>query len=95
MIAIFTHRPLFDLAPQWDWATQDGSKAIDLLQHWKNVTVFYGHLHQEHHFKTGEILAAASSDVATQEKVIQVAAERFKFTSERSASGLASRSCWS
>ncbi len=46
-IVVFTHRPLFDLAPQWDWATKDGSKAIDLLQHWKNVTVFYGHIHQE------------------------------------------------
>jgi hypothetical protein len=54
-IVIFTHRPLFDLAPQWDWATRDGAKAIDLLQHWKNVTVFYGHIHQEHHFRTGAI----------------------------------------
>jgi hypothetical protein len=54
-VVIFTHRPLFDLYPQWDWATKDGSKAIDLLQGWKNVTVFYGHIHQEHHFKTGEI----------------------------------------
>jgi hypothetical protein len=54
-IVVFTHRPLFDLAPQWDWATKDGSKAIDLLQHWKNVTVFYGHIHQEHHFRTGAI----------------------------------------
>src|SRR5438132_9138412 len=51
-IVVFTHRPLFDLAPAWDWATRDGSKAIDLLQHWKNVTVFYGHIHQEHHFRT-------------------------------------------
>jgi len=54
-VVIFTHRPLFDLYPQWDWATKDGSKAIDLLQGWKNVTVFYGHIHQEHHFKTGDI----------------------------------------
>ncbi|TMA28080.1 MAG: metallophosphoesterase [Deltaproteobacteria bacterium] len=54
-IVVFTHRPLFDLAPQWDWATKDGSKAIDLLQQWKNVTVFYGHIHQEHHFRTGAI----------------------------------------
>jgi 3',5'-cyclic AMP phosphodiesterase CpdA len=48
-IVIFTHRPLFDLAPQWDWATKDGAKAIDLLGHFKHVTVFYGHIHQEHH----------------------------------------------
>jgi 3',5'-cyclic AMP phosphodiesterase CpdA len=54
-IVIFTHRPLFDLAPQWDWATADGAKAIDVLGHHRNVTVFYGHIHQEHHHKTGDI----------------------------------------
>jgi len=54
-IVIFTHRPLFDLFPQWDWTTKDGGRAIDLLQHWQNVTVFYGHIHQEHHFMTGKI----------------------------------------
>lgn len=54
-IVVFTHRPLFDLAPQWDWATRDGAKAIDLLMSHKNVTVFYGHIHQEHHHMTGHI----------------------------------------
>jgi len=54
-IVVFTHRPLFDLAPQWDWATRDGAKAIDLLMPHKNVTVFYGHIHQEHHHMTGHI----------------------------------------
>jgi hypothetical protein len=62
-IVIFTHRPLFDLAPAWDWATKDGSKAIDLLQHWKNVTVFYGHIHQEHHFTTGAIAHHAATSL--------------------------------
>jgi predicted phosphodiesterase len=54
-IVVFTHRPLFDLYPQWDWATTDGAKAIEILQARDNVTVFYGHIHQEHHFKTGAI----------------------------------------
>ncbi len=54
-VVVFTHRPLFDLAPQWDWATEDGGKAIDLLGHWKHVTVFYGHIPQEHHHMTGDI----------------------------------------
>jgi hypothetical protein len=62
-IVIFTHRPLFDLAPQWDWATKDGAKAIDLLGHWKHVTVFYGHIHQEHHFTTGAIAHHASKSL--------------------------------
>jgi len=54
-IVVFTHRPLFDLAPEWDWATRDGAKALDLLMPHANVTVFYGHIHQEHHFMTGHI----------------------------------------
>ena len=54
-IVLFTHRPLFDLAPKWDWATRDGAKAMALLMPYKNVTVFYGHIHQEHHQLTGHI----------------------------------------
>jgi len=54
-IVVFTHRPLFDLYPQWDWATRDGAQAIALLQTHDNVTVFYGHIHQENHFMTGHI----------------------------------------
>ncbi len=42
-IVVFTHRPLFDLAPAWDWATRDGAKVIDILMPYANVTVFYGH----------------------------------------------------
>ena len=54
-IVVFTHRPLFDLYPQWDWATRDGAKAMELLMPYRNVTVFYGHIHQEHHHMTGHI----------------------------------------
>jgi 3',5'-cyclic AMP phosphodiesterase CpdA len=54
-IVVFTHRPLFDLYPEWDWATRDGKAAIDLLMPHENVTVLYGHIHQENHFMTGHI----------------------------------------
>jgi hypothetical protein len=54
-IVVFAHRPLFDLYPQWDWATRDGAKAIALLTPYDDVTVFYGHIHQEHHHLTGHI----------------------------------------
>jgi len=54
-IVVFTHRPLFDLYPDWDWFTRDGAKAIELLMPYSNVTVFYGHIHQEHHQKIGQI----------------------------------------
>lgn len=54
-IVVFTHRPLFDLYPPWDWATRDGARAIALLQQRPEVTVFYGHIHQEHHRMTGTV----------------------------------------
>ncbi|MFJ3044603.1 metallophosphoesterase family protein [Herbaspirillum chlorophenolicum] len=54
-IVVFAHRPLFDLYPQWDWATRDGAKAVELLMPHANVTVFYGHIHQENHHMTGHI----------------------------------------
>jgi 3',5'-cyclic AMP phosphodiesterase CpdA len=54
-IVVFTHRPLFDLYPEWEWATKDGAKVVDVLLPHKNVTVFYGHIHQEHHHETEHI----------------------------------------
>jgi Calcineurin-like phosphoesterase len=62
-IVVFTHRPLFDLAPKWDWATSDGAKAIELLMPYRNVTVFYGHVHQEHHHMTGHIAHHAAKSL--------------------------------
>ena len=54
-IVVLTHRPLFDLYPDWDWYTRDGAKAIEMLIPYSNVTIFYGHIHQEHHKNTGHI----------------------------------------
>ena len=54
-IVVLTHRPLFDLAADWDWNTRDGQQAIDMLMPYEHVVVFYGHIHQEHHQMTGHI----------------------------------------
>jgi hypothetical protein len=62
-IVVFTHRPLFDLVPKWDWTTSDGAKAIDLLMPYQNVAVFYGHIHQEHHHLTGHIAHHAAKSL--------------------------------
>jgi heme/copper-type cytochrome/quinol oxidase subunit 2 len=45
-IIVFAHRPLLDVYPQWDWRTRDGAQALALLSTFKNVTLFYGHIHQ-------------------------------------------------
>lgn len=54
-IVVLAHRPLFDLYPEWEWSTKDGAKVIDLLLAHPHVTVFYGHIHQEHHHLTEQI----------------------------------------
>jgi Icc-related predicted phosphoesterase len=62
-LVVFTHRPLFDLAPRWDWATRDGAKAVELLMPFQNATVFYGHIHQENHHMTGHIAHHAAKSL--------------------------------
>ena len=47
-IVVFTHRPLFDLRPDWEWFTSDGDEVMSLLAPYENVTVLYGHIHREH-----------------------------------------------
>jgi hypothetical protein len=62
-IVVLTHRPLFDLYPQWDWATKDGAAVIDVLKPYEHVSVFYGHIHQEHHHKTDAIAHHAATSL--------------------------------
>src|SRR5437764_802037 len=62
-IVVLTHRPLFDLKPDWDWTTADGAKAMDLLMPYQNVVVFYGHIHQENHHMTGHIAHHAAKSL--------------------------------
>jgi Calcineurin-like phosphoesterase len=59
-VVVLTHRPLFDLAPAWDWATSDGAEVMEVLRAHDNVTVFYGHIHQEHHLEKDGILHHAA-----------------------------------
>lgn len=59
-LVVFAHRPLFELYPAWDWTTKDGARAIELLQKHPNVSVFYGHIHQQHEQRTGTIVHRAA-----------------------------------
>ena len=52
-IVVFTHRPLFDLRPDWEWFTSDGDDVMNLLAPYENVTVLYGHIHREDHHTIG------------------------------------------
>jgi len=46
-IVVFTHRPLYDLAPEWEWYTGDGDEVMKVLEPFENVTVLYGHIHRK------------------------------------------------
>jgi hypothetical protein len=59
-VVVFSHRPLFDCIAKWEWWTKDGDKAIAILQKRKNVSCFYGHIHQDHFHMTGNIPHRAS-----------------------------------
>lgn len=52
-IVVFTHRPLFDLRPDWEWFTGDGDEVLNLLSPYENVTVLYGHIHRHHEHQEG------------------------------------------
>jgi len=54
-IVVFTHRPLFDLKPEWEWFTADGDDVMKVLAPYENVTVLYGHIHRHHLQQNGRV----------------------------------------
>ncbi len=54
-IVVFTHRPLFDLKPEWEWLTTDGADVMNVLAPFENVTVLYGHIHRLDHHTVGNV----------------------------------------
>lgn len=52
-IVVFTHRPLFDLKPEWEWFTSDGAAVMQLLEPFDAVTILYGHIHRAEHTTIG------------------------------------------
>jgi 3',5'-cyclic AMP phosphodiesterase CpdA len=45
-IVVFAHIPLWTVAPDWGWGTQDSAQALSLLSRFGSVTVLNGHIHQ-------------------------------------------------
>jgi 3',5'-cyclic AMP phosphodiesterase CpdA len=54
-IVVFTHRPLFDLRPDWEWFTSDGDDVMNVLSPFDNVTVLYGHIHRDDEHEIGKV----------------------------------------
>jgi 3',5'-cyclic-AMP phosphodiesterase len=45
-LVIFSHIPVYDLYPNWGWATADSPQLLSLLSRFSSVTVLSGHIHQ-------------------------------------------------
>jgi Icc protein len=45
-IVVFAHIPLWEIYPQWGWATKDSAQALGYLKRFGSVTVLNGHIHQ-------------------------------------------------
>ena len=45
-IVVFGHVPLYTVYAPWGWMTEDGSKVVEMLRRFDNVTVLNGHIHQ-------------------------------------------------
>ena len=45
-IVVFAHIPLWMVAPDWGWGTEDSAQALKLLSRFGSVTVLNGHIHQ-------------------------------------------------
>ncbi|MBV8066510.1 MAG: metallophosphoesterase [Candidatus Eremiobacteraeota bacterium] len=63
-VVVFTHVPLYALYPQWGWTTEDGIKALALLQRFDHVTVLNGHIHQIVTHQEGNIRFASADATA-------------------------------
>ena len=45
-IVLFCHIPLWMVAPDWGWGTEDSAQALAYLKRFGSVTVLNGHIHQ-------------------------------------------------
>jgi hypothetical protein len=45
-IVLFAHIPLWTIAPEWGWGTEDSAQALQLSARFGSVTVLNGHIHQ-------------------------------------------------
>jgi hypothetical protein len=45
-VVVFAHIPLWTVAAEWGWGTEDSAQALGLLKRFGSVTVLNGHIHQ-------------------------------------------------
>lgn len=55
-IVIFTHSPLWDYYPRWNFQTKDAPQIREILSRFEKVIAIHGHVHQIVYNKTGNMV---------------------------------------
>jgi 3',5'-cyclic AMP phosphodiesterase CpdA len=92
-IVVFTHRPLFDLKPEWEWFTADGDDVMNALAPFDNVTVLYGHIHRQNFAQHGNArhYAARSLIFAFNDPATNADKKQMPFDKDQPFNGLGIR----
>ena len=59
-IVVFTHSPLWDYYPRWNFQTSDSAEIRQLLSKFANVMSFHGHVHQTVFNKIGNMTSVGA-----------------------------------
>jgi len=54
-VVVFTHSPLWDYYPRWNFQTEDAPQIRDILGKFERVMSFHGHVHQTVYNKIGNL----------------------------------------
>lgn len=54
-VVVFTHSPLWDYYPRWNFQTEDAPQIRDILKKFERVMSFHGHVHQTVYNKIGNM----------------------------------------
>lgn len=63
-LVIFTHSPLWDYYPRWNFATKDAPEIRAILRKFDNVIAVHGHVHQVIFNKIGNISSIGTSSTS-------------------------------
>ena len=54
-VVVFTHSPLWDYYPRWNFQTEDAPEIREILKKFERVMAFHGHVHQTVYNKIGNM----------------------------------------
>jgi len=54
-VVVFTHSPLWDYYPRWNFQTEDAPQVREILGKFERVMAFHGHVHQTVYNKIGNL----------------------------------------